>query len=155
MQKREELVEVISNPCLHFVQGLIPMSPDLETLFGARATTPPPKTVVNLDRARAHWKTAACVRKAAEASMNADLPDLAQPHMQEALQIALVSLQILHGVEFDDPANAGFDAESFGDNAALAMALYEQLLDEKNEAPLSTDGMQDLFNRIDRLICLH
>ncbi len=135
-------------------KGLIQMSPDIETLFGEPATTAPSKTVINLDRARAHLKTAARVRKAAEALMNADLPDLAQPHMQEALQIALVSLQILHGVEFDDPANAGFDAESFGDNAALAMALYEQLLDEKNETSLSTDGMQDLFSRVDRLIRL-
>jgi len=132
-------------------QGLIHMSPDLETLFGEPAATPPPKTVINLDRARTHWKTAARARKAAEALHAADLADLAQPHMQEAVKTGLECLRLLNGSESTDSLKEPFDAELYGSHADLALALRKQLVSQDaDHAPAAE--LPGLFNRIENIL---
>jgi len=129
-------------------QGLIQMSQDLETLFGEPAATPPPKTVINLDRARTHWKTAARARKAASALLSADLPELAQPHIQETARTALSSLQILHGVDAQDGDHAVVDGDAYGADTALAQALLEMMQARLGDGDVSSDVL-NVFDQLD------
>lgn len=137
---------------LHRLQdrGLIQISPDLETLFGEPASAMPPKTVINLDRARTHWTTAARAVKAAKALLSADLGDMAQPHVQEAVQAGLVSLQLLQGVEPGD--DSGFDRDAYGPNIALAQTLYQQLETEENATAVPPPEVLGLFDTLDKLL---
>ncbi len=108
-------------------QGFVQLSPELEMLLGEEGAAMTPRTVINLDRARAHWKTAARAVKAAEALLTADLPDMAQPHVETALRVGLESLQILHGVATTDDPKESFDSEAYGAQADLALVLLTQL----------------------------
>ncbi len=132
-------------------QGLIQMSPDLETLFGEPATAMPPKAVINLDRARAHWKTAARERKAAAALLAAALADMAQPHLVMVVKTGLESLQRLNGSPAANIPDEPFDADAYGPHAKLALVLHKQLTSqETGRAP--TSELTSLFNRIDNIL---
>ncbi len=108
-------------------QGLVQLSSELETLFGEKPSAMPPRTVINQDRARAHWKTASRAVKAAEALLGADLADMAQPHVEAAVKTGLECLQLLNGSESTDSLKEPFDAGVYGSHADLALLLYKRL----------------------------
>ena len=132
-------------------QGLVQLSPELETLFGERTSAVPPRTVINQDRARAHWKTAGRAVKAAAALLGADLADMAQPHVETAVKTGLECLQLLNGSEFTDSLNEPFDAEVYGAHADLALALHKQLASQDADHVPAAE-LPGLFNRIENLL---
>lgn len=133
-------------------QGLIQLSPDLETLFGESSAGMPQKTVINLDRARAHWRTVCRALKAAEALLAADLSDMAQPHVQAVAQAGLVCLQQLQGTAPGGVSAEPFDADAYGPNAKLAMDLYELSRSNETAASVDPEVTLELFDRVEHLL---
>ncbi len=132
--------------------GLIRMSPDLETVFGESAAATTPKAVVDLDQARAHWKTAARAVKAAGALLAADLGDMAKPHVDAALRTGLESLMIMQGGRAGDILNAPFEEKAYGPHAALARALHGQLISQDDPDNVPSSESLGLFGKIESLL---
>jgi superfamily II DNA or RNA helicase len=132
-------------------QGLVQLSPELETLFGERTSATTPRTVINQDRARTHWKTATRAVKAAEALLAADLADMAQPHVETAVKTGMECLRLLNGSKSTDSLKEPFDADAYGAHADLALVLHKQLTtQEADHAPASE--LSGLFSRIENIL---
>ena len=133
-------------------QGLVQLSPELESSLGESISALPPKTVINLDRAREHWKTSDRARKAAGALLGADLGDMARPHVETVLRAGLESLLILQGSPMDDLVKIPCDEETYGPHAAFAQTLCEWLRSEDGSGSINVSEMTNRFNQIDSIL---
>jgi hypothetical protein len=133
-------------------QGLIQLSPELTSRFGESMDALPPKAVIHLDRARAHWKTTERARKAAEALVGAGLDDMAWSHIEAVMRAGLESLLILHGSPMASAGNVPFDEDAYGTNTVLARKLSEWLQGESASCHIHADDVRGLFDQIDNVL---